>query len=193
MHCASTVSDVPDCKFKKLRFTGSDIETLIAGYTAVVRRQLRGGETLFDAGDAAPNYFYLLRGNVMVDLSVGAKYNRPCLLGPGQLFVFACGETHVARCVTMADSEVLVINRWQCDRTAQDCQVLLSSLQALHAAELLLLLGVLNGENCRARCVASQITGSKRVFDAREVRNQGRLVFKGEHQREANANAALIS
>lgn len=134
------------------------------GEVSLVRLCLAAGQPLFEAGGRAASFYVLMRGKVEIAFGDRGTTRSASLDKPGTMFIFSCGDTHVARCRAADACEVVRIERKCLEQLKQLRPALRTLLQAVHAGELSLILSALRpGELAKpgAEEAAAAIDGTR--------------------------------
>jgi Cyclic nucleotide-binding domain len=127
------------------RLTDGGLWSILANQTT--RRMVKAQSELFSIDQQARSYFLVESGELLAYRpGVGRQRAAVRILRDGDLFSFECGEIHAANCVATTDSVVRQIDRRVLNASARTSPLVSSILQAMHAAELAMILETLCGD-----------------------------------------------
>jgi len=100
------------------------------------RRTVKSAALLYQAGDAAQNYYLVESGMFGLFDPVKGKRRPVCFMRAGDLFSFNCGDQHALSCQAVVDSKVLSLDRAGIRRACSGDEDLARLLKSVHADEL---------------------------------------------------------
>lgn len=107
------------------------------------RRILGKGQTLFDAGIVARD-FYVVEQGVLLTQAADSSIHQPRILSSGDVFILECGGTHFVSCEALTYAVVICLDRTLVERNAETNAAVARAIRSVHSAELHLILKSLN-------------------------------------------------
>lgn len=107
------------------------------------RRSVGARTMLYQAGEAAVNYFLVQSGIFGLYHPERGRRRPVCFMRSGDVFSFNCGDLHALSCQAVTDAVVLALERTSLARAAAEDPEIAALLKRLHADELSILLRVL--------------------------------------------------